>query len=376
MRLEIFDSITRERLGMIKEYTFVQYSEKFTSAGKFTIKLPFTKDNIEYLRRGNYILFDNEYIGVINYLYKSQEDNTTIAVKGSHINKILEYRVFEKTYSYSGTVVEVSRKMVEDLIVSPSNPDRKIEFLSLSEEQQPESAHVNTQITGKDLLSTQESLLKTTDIGYKIVPLITPYSKDTDFPTNIRNMEFRNIKATDRTMHNEFNNPVVFSMSLNNVSQLEYEEDGSEYSSVAYVAGEGEGSERTVIEVGSTDKGILRLESYVDARDLQKVMVDKTLSDEEYEKLLTQRGSESLEDKKVFTSFSATIVQGQMNYVYGEDYKNGDYVTIVDEQLGISLDVQITEVTKSVTTEEEVFDLTFGYEKSTIKNMLKKKGVL
>lgn len=63
---------------------------------------------------------------------------------------------------------------------------------------------------------------------------------------------------------------LFFSFDLNNLDRLEYDEDGRQYASMALVASEGRGTDRKTLEVGDLSKeGIDRIETYVDARDIQ-----------------------------------------------------------------------------------------------------------
>ena len=114
---------------------------------------------------------------------------------------------------------------------------------------------------------------------------------------------------------------------------------------------------------------------YVDARDLQSESSDgTTITQKELEELMNQRGLEKLEEHKTFISFDGSIVDGNMQYEYGKDFYNGDYVSIIDKHLGKTFNLQIVSVTKSISNGVEYFDLTFGYDKYTVKNMTSNSG--
>jgi hypothetical protein len=84
-------------------------------------------------------------------------------------------------------------------------------------------------------------------------------------------------------------------------------------------------------------------------------------TDEEYEQMLGERGLEKLEENVAQYAFEATVFTETNNsFVYGRDYKNGDYVTVIDRNLGMAVGVQITGVTKSLTETGEILDLIFG----------------
>ena len=84
-------------------------------------------------------------------------------------------------------------------------------------------------------------------------------------------------------------------------------------------------------------------------------------TDEEYAEMLQERGLEKLGENSLQYAFEATVFTATNNsFVYGEDYKNGDYVTVIDRHLGMAVGVQITGVTKSLTETGEILDLIFG----------------
>ena len=164
---------------------------------------------------------------------------------------------------------------------------------------------------------------------------------------------------------------------MNNLEGSTYIEDDTDYCSTAIVAGEGEGSARTVVEVGDTESsGWDRIELYVDARDLQSVTEDDVLSEEEYTEVLSNRGYSHLEDHTSLYSFNGTVIDGASSYVYGRDFFNGDYVSVVDEELGIIASVQISSVTKSMTESGEKLDITFGKERVSVQKIIRKRGII
>lgn len=84
-------------------------------------------------------------------------------------------------------------------------------------------------------------------------------------------------------------------------------------------------------------------------------------TDEEYASMLRERGLEKLKENSVEYDFEATVfTQTNNSFQYGRDYKNGDYVSVVNRNLGMAVKVQITGVTKSLTEKGEVLDLIFG----------------
>ena len=113
----------------------------------------------------------------------------------------------------------------------------------------------------------------------------------------------------------------------------------------------------------STNKGIYRRELYTDARDLtnevQKQNEDgtvstETLDDEEYNKMLDERGKEKLAECKVIKSFEGSI-EPNTEYKYGSiedvkigkaDYSIGDVVQ-VENEYGMGSRCRVTEFIRS-----------------------------
>ena len=187
----------------------------------------------------------------------------------------------------------------------------------------------------------------------------------------IEEWELSIIPGNDRTKGNtEGNVPVVFSQSLSNIERTSYSVKRANYKNVAYVAGEGEDEDRKWYEVYSDDSeqnktGWQRKELWIDARDVQSEAEGNTLTDAEYEEAIEQRANEKFSEAKVSETYSGTIVEANKQYKLGVDYDKGDFVTIVDDELGITIDVQITEITKSVEGSREIVDV--GYVYGTVK---------
>lgn len=381
MILEIFSIETRERLDLVRTYDFCQYEEVFNGFGKFTLTVPYTEKSLKYLTDKNFLLLDKEVLGVIKYRGKITEEMSTVDIKGFLINHVLNYRSFLKTTSYSGKRVDVVRNMVNDLLIQNGDPRRNIDFISLSTNVEfiPDSDIISCQNTGKKLGDVIQELLEPVGYGYELIPNIEKYNEEADMLTNISSLEFRVIKPKNRTIGNsDGNTPVVFSMEMNNLKRLLFEEDSTTACSVAIVAGEGQGQERKLLEVGETENsGIKRIELYVDARDLQSEGENRdVIPENQYMEMMRQRGEEYLEENKVFRSFDGTVIEGSMSYEYGKDFFKGDYVTIVDREMDLAIDAKITKVTKSSTKTGEILDITFGNERMNIRRLLNKKGVV
>lgn len=274
MKLEIFDKHTRARVELIRTYNYVTYTDEFYGQGTFELRIPTNDPCIDYLTFGTYVFFEDGVVGIIKGEKDVETSDFEVTFYGYLLKHILAYRSFLITTKYFGKPNVIARSIVNDLFINPTDIKRKIDFITLSNyaDYDPtidpdKHTYQNTGDTAYDVIT---EILKEYNCGFTLYPILSNYVQGSVQP-NLSAFEFRIIKPVDRTINNPNNyNPVVFSFDLNNLSRIDYEEDGRAYNTVAVVASYGEGQERKVVEVGDTSKtGIDRIELYVDARDLQ-----------------------------------------------------------------------------------------------------------
>ena len=385
-----------ERIDILRKYTFMQYTDKFNGVGEFKINAILCDENLYLLDEKEvfFVAFDRTTMGRIDKVVKDSDSEfeQTLEITGRMIKYKLQTSVVYKQQIYSGRTAEVVKQLVKNNMCVGSTGDKRyinFEFYIQGDRLSEMTMINNGQWTGESVYDAIQPLLQADSMGFEIKPVITErYEIAASAPiTNIGKWYFNILLGEDRTRNNQRGNkPIVFSHSLSNLTRSTYEKDMKEYCNVAYVAGEGEGNNRIWIEVyqdgvkGTEYEwdaiGWLRDELFVDARDLQKTTDNKTYTDTEYKEMLTQRGNEYLKEHIVFVSYDSTVTNENEKYKYQRDFHNGDFVTIVDNELGITVDAQITEVTKSVEGSREILDITFGYRSIQMNEKLRRKGVI
>lgn len=385
-----------ERIDILRKYTFMQYTDKFNGVGEFKINAILCDENLYLLDKNEvfFVAFDRAMMGRIDKVVKDSDSEfeRTIEITGRMIKYKLQTSVVYKQQIYSGRTAEVVKQLVKNnMCVGSVGDKRYINFeFNIPSDRLSEMTQINNgQWTGGSVYDAVQPLLQQDKMGFDILPVITErYELGVQAPiTNIQKWYFNIRFGEDRTKNNQSGNkPIEFSHSLSNLTGSIYEKDMKDYCNVTYVAGEGEGNDRTWIEVyqdgikGTDDEwdavGWLRDELFVDARDLQKTTGNKSYTDAEYKEMLTQRGKEKLKEHIVFVSYDSTVTNENEKYKYGRDFYNGDFVTVVDNELGITVDAQITEVTKSREGSREILDITFGYRSIQTYERLIRKGVI
>lgn len=382
------------RIAVLKDWTYVQYVDKFCDLGTFKVLLQNTEENQMFLdnKKTYFLSFGGEAMGIVNYANKDSdaEYDNTIELQGQLLNYITDKRVIYKQQLFNGKssdiAIAATKKCFNGIYLSDK---RAIKFIYSNVTDSSKLSNVKVQQTGGTLFEFIQPLLEQDELGFEILPHIdVDHEISAQSPLmNVSEWYFNILQGVDRTSGD---GAVMFAHSLSNITRSTYTMESEDRCNVAYIAGEGEGNNRVWLEVYQPDIsdaekddlyniGWLRNECFIDARDLQKKTTDKTYTDAEYNDLLKQRAEQKLTEHITCVSYESTITNQGKRYTYGKgkDFYKGDYVIVNDNELGLSIKAQVTEVTKTIKdTGEEVLDIGLGYKKMTVNKKLKRKGVI
>ena len=360
MDISVFD----ENLNYIDEidkFTSLQWVRKYHECGTFELHCPVTEHNIKTLVRGNLIWFKgNNEVGIIEYrnLTVNQTGEEELKLVGRFYTSILARRIIRTTENHQNKLVEVIMRGTVDKNCITTIDSRKLP-ISLGELNNF-TEKLDYQNTYGDLLEELTKLSITSNVGFYV---------RTDL--NAQKHYFETIKGIDRSINQSVNSPVVFSRDYDNLYEQEYTDSDNDLKTTAIVAGEGEGSERTVIEVLDNYTGLNRRELFVDARDLQKEVDNVVMTDAEYRNLLNQRGNEKLSEYKELQTFEGKIITN--NYEYKKDYDIGDIVTVLDKNWNVAANTRITEITEIYENGKTEIVPTLGNKIPTVLDKLKRR---
>lgn len=348
-------------IGLVDQFTSFIWTRKYYDTGSFSL----------YCDAGYYSLFqsgsylyrsDDMELGVLESLNFSQSDTgeKSVNVKGRFLKGILADRVIDKVQNLSGKTGDIMIRLVNLLAISSSDPARKIPHLSCA----PElgyGSNIEVQATGDILLDKLHSLGKEDELSCRI-----------SYLHNNHSLLFEVWQGLDRTQGQSDNSWAVFSDQYENIQSLSYVTDHSSSKNFAYIAGAGEGEDRTVVTLDQTN-GQPRRELYVDARDLQRKKDDDTeMTEEEYTAVLLQRGKEKLEEYPLVETFDAKV-NVYSNLEYKTDYDLGDKCTFLNQDLGIEAETRITEITETYENGGVTISLVFGEGQMTIMQRIKRE---
>lgn len=356
-------------LGILESPMSVDYIQRFRSKGEFSVLVPLESFDPEKVKKNNYLLFDeeNQIAGVIDKWKKatSQSDVPMITITGGLCDIYLYRRIVWGLYVKSGKAPDIADDLVKTQIISPSDKKRAISDLVIATNLTDKGDSIRYQVTGSVVGEALEDLCSSNGFGFSV-----------RFDYENKRMPFSVLKGTDRTINQDVVAPCIFSQEYENILTSNYEENYSAYKNIALVGGEGEGAERKYVTVGDTSAyvGKSRIEVFVDARDIQSNDGVSTIPPDEYNEMLSQRGLEQLDTLRPIVNFDC-VVNTQGNIRFGIDYFLGDKVTIQDNQMGVQLDAEISEVeTVYSSTGKEIY-ITFGYNQLSLLKAIKVKVV-
>lgn len=332
-------------VGLIDVFDTFIWTERYSAYGDFEIFPRITDKNLSDLKEDYYIVInDSDRAMIIEdiQIESDSEDGPTLGVAGRSLESILERRIVWNQTILSGNLQDAIKKILDENVIFPDDPDNERRIDNFVFEKNEDEAVTSlelaseAQFTGDTVYDVIKVLCDVFQIGFKVT-----LSTENKFV-------FKLYAGADRSYEQSVNPYVIFSPNFENLINSSYLRSKRSLKTVTLVAGEGEGSERKTVTVSSTDgagTGLNRRELYTDARDVSSNVDGTTLSDEEYNEQLTQRGNEKLAECVEVKSFEG---QSDTNATFrlGEDYFIGDIVQIENEY-GMESRSRVTEVIRS-----------------------------
>lgn len=305
-------------IGEVDDFTSFIFNRKWFSYSNF--QLVVEKFDKELFQIGNYIVVNNDpyrsgQITKINII------DDTVTIKGFGIGFWFNSRITvppagKSTYSFNNYAEDILYNIAYVNAINAEDPKRNFENLYInSSKGRGEKIAFETRY--KVLSDELETIAKTSRLGWNI-----------KFDYKNKRFVFESLVGIDRTVNQADVPPMIFSRRYDNVLELEYTKDVSEYKNCAIVAGQGEGANREIVIVNDNLSGQDRKELFVDARDIED---GPNLAD---------RGKSKLAENTIIESFEATIDTES----YRVEWDLGDFVTILDDEIGVISDIQIVEI--------------------------------
>ncbi|MDH5161519.1 siphovirus ReqiPepy6 Gp37-like family protein [Heyndrickxia oleronia] len=370
-------------LGETEAYESMFFTRRFHTIGDIESQINRYKKHADKFLKGNLILVgkDLNKVFIIKHREIGLDENGKATenwiIRGLSLQSVVGQRITippaYTAYDYkSGNAETVMKHYIERNIVNPIDPRRKIPQLVIAPNKN-RGPSISWQSRYKNLAEEMTEISLATGLGW-------------DVTLDLKNKQwvFDVVEGRDVSVNQSVLPPVIFSPQFESLQSLHYTESELNYKNSAYVAGQGEGVERRIVEVGK-DVGLSRHEIFIDARDIPETedievpdgdggttneTIPRPVAD--IIKDLTDRGNQQLAQL-----IQEHYLEGQIlthsPFVYEKDYNLGDIITIQSKDWGVTLDTRITEIKEIY--EENGFRIegTFGNNRPTLTQKIKQE---
>lgn len=305
-------------IGEVDDFTSFIFERKFFTYSEF--KLVANGFDKLLFQAGNYVVINNDpyragQITTINII-----DNE-VTVKGFGLGfwftDRITYPLQGKDTFYKNDYAEnIMYELVKFNSINSTIANRNFENL-ISNTSQGRGLKLAFETRYKALSDELTSISTASKLGHCV-----------KFDYKKKEFVFEVVQGVDKTVNQADNPPCIFSKRYDNIQELEYIKDISDYKTTAVVAGQGEGAAREIVVVNGDLVGQARKELFVDARDIES---GSNLGD---------RGLSKLAEKAIVESFECSVDTND----YMNEWNLGDFVTILDDEIEVVSDVQVVEV--------------------------------
>lgn len=358
-------------LAEIDNYESLLFTRRWHEVGEFELRINRHKRHTELLQRGNLIMLhaSRNKVGIIKHREIALDENGKkteswlvkgIALKGVMAQRIIVPPAGDSHDRASGSAETVMKHYVNNHIVNPFDMKRKIDMVVLASDQQ-RGSQISWESRFKKLDDELVEISKASGLGWDVF---------LDFQQ--KKWIFDVFEGRNLTVNQTENPPVIFSPQFESLKQLTFVESDYNYKNFGYIAGQGEGELRRVVEVGDAE-GLSRIETFIDARDVaEQDENQQALPEAEIIAKLQQRGQQ-----KLLEFAEEFFLEGQIltnsPFKYEIDYDLGDIVTIQNREWGITRDARIAEIKEIYEPGGFQIEATFGESRPTLIKKLKQE---
>ena len=362
-------SLGMDILGEIDNYESMFFNRSHHGIGAIELRINRYKKYADTLLKGNIIFVDKNKSFLILHREIELDENGKITenwlIKGYALKSIIAQRItippsHTSHDNKSGSAETVMKHYVNNHLVNPVDGRRKIPQLVIASDKR-RGMHIDYSSRFKNVAEEMSTLSLTSGLGW-------------DVTLDIANKQwiFDIVEGGNLVAGQSINPPVIFSPQFESLKSLHYTQSELNYKNVAIVAGQGEGVERRVIEVGNY-AAINRHEIFIDARDVaetdedeQPIPVDQIL------RALTDRGQQQLNELLQEEYLEGQILTNSP-FIYQKDYDLGDIPTIQNIEWGVTMDARITDIKEIHETSGFSIEATFGNSRPTLIQKIKQE---
>lgn len=207
-----------ERIYFIETFESLIWTDRYNEYGDFEVIAAMDEDLVSNVECGMYAyLHESEHMMIINDISvnSSAENGATFTLKGYSLESILSQRYIVDTKTiYKGSYQQTLRKLINECIISPSNPSRKIPNFIFSDSDNPDIVKIDMwthDIFGENLYTFVKDTCREFSLGFKII-----------YDFDLKKFVFSLYKGSDRSYSQTKNAYVTFSPNYDNLLSSEY----------------------------------------------------------------------------------------------------------------------------------------------------------
>lgn len=300
------------QLAYIDDYTSAVVNEKAYAPSTLKIEISRFSTNASELKPGNFVVTMDSpsIVFLLEYQETDDEDEEyTLAVRGKEVGPSVSRVVIppsgETHDEVSSMAAETALYHYVDNHIGPAaSSSRSLDRFRLATDE------------GKGLsVSVRSRYEQLADVLYRISQL-SGLGWQTVYDGSLNEYEFQVYQGSD------LSGQVIFSVDFDATLGEKVLHNEQDWKTYAFVAGQGEGANREVVETYIEDTeptSYDRREAFIDARDVKNTEGSTTV--------LTQRGDEMLEDNKPEESFEIKV-NPLGSFVFRQHWDIGDLVLV------------------------------------------------
>lgn len=357
----------------ISKYSSLQINRSWRGIGSLDLVINKNMKGAAHLRKGCIIFpynnLNKAYIIRHREIALDSEGNSTEnwIIKALHLKSWLSQRITIPPLGQARDELEdsaetVMLQLIKNNSIDPLDIKRKIKDLILSDDLK-RGMNMEWGSRYKVLSEELEKIGMESKLGWNI---------DLD----LRNKKYvvKVLEGKDKTFAQRDRPPAIFSPEFKTLKSLNYLESDLDYKNFAYVAGQGEGTDRRVIDIGDSE-GLDRYELFVDARDVEEEIQQEEGDPiprpvEDIEKDLLNRGNQKLTEHEQEVYLDGEVFNLD-KLKYEKDWDLGDFVTIQNKEWGVTMNAQITEVKEIYEGGKFIVEPTFGNDRPDLISKIK-----
>jgi hypothetical protein len=340
MDLYILDSSLRRTI-VLDHFISLIWTERFVEVGDFELVLAADSESRSVFRLGTRLAIEESLrVMAVDTLEDSIDDEgrSLLTIKGRSLEAILDDRVAREstantttkpTWKLVGTPGAAARQIFKHICVDGAlNALDKIPFYTTGNPLPPDTLQepptsVTIEIEPMTVYSAIKQICDSYELGFRLIRGL-----DTS------KLYFNIYAGSDKTSGQLLSPAVIFSSTLDNLSNIKEFSSSAYDKTVAYVV-----SPVGFVVVYSpyslaSSQGFNRKVLLVNADDITETNATTATT------LMTQRGREELSKARTFTMFDGEIGQN-VEYVYGVDYQLGDIVELRNGH--VTTEMRVTE---------------------------------